>query len=122
MSKRKVLIVDDSATVRKFVSFTLKMKNFEVIIAEDGLDALEKMPYDGVDLVITDLNMPNMDGYELIRNLKEDDKFSNIPIIILSSESGEDDIEKGKALGAASYLVKPFNAVRLQYEVTKYLN
>lgn len=119
---KRVMIVDDSATVRKFVSFSLKMKGYDVIVAEDGIDALEKMPQTGVDLIITDLNMPNMDGYTLIKNIRDIDGFKTIPIIILSSESGEDDIERGKALGANSYLVKPFNAMRLQYEVVKFLN
>ena len=119
---KRVMIVDDSSTVRKFVSFSLKMKGFDVLIAEDGLDALEKMPQDGVDLIITDLNMPNMDGYTLIKSIRDSEKFKSIPIIILSSESGDDDIEKGKMLGANAYLVKPFNAMRLQYEVVKFLN
>jgi len=119
---KKVMIIDDSSTVRKFVSFSLKMKGFDVIVAEDGLDALEKMPNDGVDLIITDLNMPNMDGYTLITNIRGSEKFAHIPIIILSSESGDDDIEKGRKLGANAYLVKPFNAMRLQYEVVKFIN
>jgi len=119
---KTVMIIDDSSTVRKFVTFTLKMKGFDVITAIDGFDALEKMPAEGVDLIITDLNMPNMNGYELIVNIKENESFKDIPIIILSSESDEADIKKGKELGADTYLVKPFNAIKLQYEVSKYIN
>ena len=119
---KTVMIIDDSSTVRKFVTFTLKMKGFDVIAAIDGFDALEKIPAKGVDLIITDLNMPNMNGYELITNIKENVSFKNIPIIILSSESDEADIKKGKELGADTYLIKPFNAIKLQYEVSKYIN
>lgn len=119
---KKVMIIDDSSTVRKFVTFTLKMKGFEVISAVDGFDALERIPSDGVDLIITDLNMPNMNGYDLITSIKENDLFKNIPIIILSSESEEDDIKKGKELGADTYLIKPFDSIKLQYEVSKFLN
>lgn len=118
----KILAVDDSATVRKFISFSLRPKGYEVILAEDGLDALEKMPQDGVDLIITDLNMPNMDGLEFIKTIRENEDYKNIPIIILSSESELSDIEKGKSVGANSYLVKPFNSSKLQYEIIKYLN
>ncbi|MBN1970188.1 MAG: response regulator [Candidatus Delongbacteria bacterium] len=120
--RKRILIADDSSTVRKFVLFTLKVKGFEVIAAVDGMDAMEKMPADGVDLIITDLNMPNMDGYEFIRSIRADDNLKSIPIIILSSESKAADKEKGMQAGANSYLVKPFNALKLQYEVAKYIN
>lgn len=121
--KGKILIADDSPTIRKFVTLALKSMGHEVISASDGVDVLEKLANsDGIDLIITDINMPNMDGFELIKTLRSDEKFKDVPIIILSSLSDKDSIEKGLKLGANSYLIKPFNAKRVQYEVSKYLN
>lgn len=116
-----ILVADDSSTMRKFVSFSLKMQNFEVVTAEDGMDALEKMSQTQVDLAIVDLNMPNMDGFELIENLRRSADYEELPIIILSSERSEATIERGKAAGADAYLVKPFDAKKIQYQVSKYL-
>lgn len=118
---KTILIADDSASVRKFVSLSLKMQGYNVISAVDGMDALEKLPASTIDMVITDLNMPNMDGYKLIRNIRSYPEYSELPIIILSSLSNDDDIKEGMVSGANSYLVKPFNAKRVQYEVSKYL-
>lgn len=120
--KKVVLIVDDSSTLRKFVSFSLKMQNFDVLAAEDGMEALEQMSQRHVDLAIVDLNMPNMDGFELIRNIRSSQDYADLPIIILSSERSEESIEKGKALGANSYIVKPFDAKMVQYQVAKFLS
>lgn len=119
-----ILVVDDSPTVVKFVSFSLKNSGYEVLTATDGMDALEKVSRleRRVDLVITDLNMPNLDGYGLIATLRENAEYSKTPIIILSSEEGEDLQKRGMQVGASSYLVKPFNASSLLNEVHKYLN
>ena len=119
-----ILVVDDSPTVVKFVSFSLKNKGFKVITACDGMDAIEKISNlsDDVDLVITDLNMPNLDGYGLIGTLRQNEKFSETPIIILTSEEGEEDKQKGLDVGASSYLVKPFKSSILLNEVSKYLS
>ncbi len=119
-----ILVVDDSPTVVKFVSFSLKNKGFRVVTACDGMDAIEKISNMSgpVDLVITDLNMPNLDGYGLIDTLRNNEKFKETPIIILTSEEGEDDKERGMEVGASSYLVKPFKSNLLLNEVTKYLN
>lgn len=119
---RVILIVDDSATVRKFVSVSLTMQGFKVIAACDGMDALEKLPAQKVNLVITDLNMPNMDGFELIRALRENPDYKDIPVVILSSLSDGASKETGAKLGVGSYLVKPFNLEKIQYEVSKYLS
>jgi two-component system chemotaxis response regulator CheY len=123
MAENLILVVDDSPTVTKFVSFTLRSSGFKVIIASDGMDALEKLSNmdASIDLVITDLNMPNIDGYEFIRTLKANEKYKGLPIIILSSEVNEDDIERGKQAGASAYLVKPFKPDILMAEVNKYL-
>ena len=118
-----ILVVDDSPTVVKFVSFSLKNGGFDVVTASDGMDAIEKMSHlpKDVDLVITDLNMPNLDGYGLIGTLRQNEKYRATPIIILSSEEGDDDRQRGLAVGASSYLVKPFKSSLLLTEVSKYL-
>jgi len=83
-----VLVVDDSTTVRKFVAASLNMKGFRVVTAADGVEALERMPAEKFDLIITDLNMPDMDGFEFIRTLRESPEYREIPIIVLSSMTG----------------------------------
>lgn len=88
--KKVILIADDSSTGRKFVSFSLVMDEFEVITAVDGMDALEKMSQMNIDLAIVDLNMPNMDGFELIETIRESEDYTDLPVIILSSERGEE--------------------------------
>jgi len=120
--QRVIMVADDSSTVRKFVSFSLKMKNFKVLTAEDGMDALEKMSLAKVDLLIVDLNMPNMDGYELIRTVRQSEDYQDLPIIILSSERSEEAIRKGKEAGANAYLVKPFDSKKVLYQVSKFLD
>ena len=121
MSKQ-VLVVDDSATVRKFVSVSLSMQGFTVVTACDGMDALEKLPKGKFDLVVTDLNMPNMDGFELIKALRESSEYHDLPVIILSSLADQANKEQGAALAVASYVVKPFSLEKIQYEVAKYLS
>lgn len=117
-----ILVVDDSSTVRKFVSLSLSMQGFKVVCASDGMEALERLPTEKVDLVITDLNMPNMDGYEFIRTLRESDLYKDLPVIILSSLSDQTSRDLGFQAGAHSYLVKPFSIEKVQYEVSKYLS
>jgi DNA-binding response OmpR family regulator len=116
-----VLVVDDSDAIRKFVAFALRASGCSVITAQDGLDALEKMLRANVDLVITDLNMPKLDGYGLIRAIREDRTQGSVPILILSSLSSKQEIDQGLHLGADAYLTKPFDSKRIQYEVAKYL-
>ena len=122
--KRTVLVVDDSPTVVKFVTLSLRKGGYEVVAASDGMEAIEKVSgmTGDVDLVITDLDMPNLDGYGLITTLRENERFTRTPIIILSSSEGDDDRTRGLEVGASSYLVKPFNAELLLDEVGKYLN
>jgi two-component system chemotaxis response regulator CheY len=117
-----VLVVDDSATVRKFVSVSLEMQGFNVTTACDGMDALEKLPTKKFDLLITDLNMPNMDGFELIKALRENNEYRDLPVIILTSLSDEANKEHGATLGVESYVVKPFSLEKIQYEVSKYVS
>jgi two-component system, chemotaxis family, chemotaxis protein CheY len=119
---RSILVVDDSSTVRKFVSVSLSMQGFHVVTAEDGMDALEKLPREPIDLVITDLNMPNMDGMEMIRTLRENPTFKELPIIILTSLNESELKKESQALGIHSFLNKPFSLEKVQYEVAKYLS
>lgn len=120
--KKIALIADDSSTVRKFVGFALKSMGIDVVTASDGMDALEKLTSENFDIIITDLNMPYVNGYELISSIREIKDYEDIPIIILSSESAEEDKTKGLSVGANSYMIKPFDAKKLQYEVSKFLS
>lgn len=107
MSKH-ILIVDDSKTVRNLVAFIMKKEGFKVTTAEDGLDGLEKLySADKVDLIISDVNMPRMDGFTYIKTVREQDAYKDIPIIVLSTEGQERDIQTGLSLGANLYMVKP---------------
>jgi len=117
-----ILVVDDSATVRKFAAVSLRMQGFTVVTACDGMDALEKIPAQKIDLVITDLNMPNMDGFELIKALRETPQYHELPVIILTSLADEASRSRGATLGVGSFLVKPFSLEKIQYEVSKYLS
>lgn len=118
---KTILIAEDSASVRKFITLALKIKGYKVISVEDGMQALELIPKENIDLLITDLNMPNVDGLKLIKTIREQPEYTKLPIIILSSLSKEEDINLGLQTGANSYLIKPFNTKRIQYEVAKYI-
>ena len=104
-----ILVAEDSPSIRKFLALSLKLLAHKIVMAVDGMDALEKLPLQAVDLIITDLNMPNLDGFKLIKSIRSDPEYLNVPIIILSSLSNEEDIQEGLASGANSYLIKPFN-------------
>ncbi|MEI7907236.1 MAG: response regulator [Bacteroidota bacterium] len=104
---RTILVVDDSATVRKFVSVSLSMQGFRVVTAEDGMDALEKLPREHVDLIITDLNMPNMSGIELIARLK--DRLPETPIVVISGTADMQSAIEAIRCGAWEYLIKPID-------------
>ena len=107
MSKH-ILIVDDSKTVRNLVAFIMKKEGFTVTTAEDGLDGLEKLyAAEHVDLVISDINMPRMDGFTFIKSVREQDAYRDLPIVVLSTEGQEHDIQQGLSLGANLYMVKP---------------
>jgi len=120
MSKR-ILTVDDAATMRKMVSFTLKGAGHEVIEAGDGCEALTAVRSRGVDLVITDVNMPNMDGIELTRQLRTLPAFARTPIILLTTESDPAKKNLGRAAGATGWIVKPFSQEQLLAIVAKVL-
>lgn len=107
MSKH-ILVVDDSKTVRNLIAFIITKEGFQVTKAEDGLDALEKLySISGIDLIISDVNMPRMDGFTFIKNIREQELFRDTPVIILSTEGQDKDIQEGLGLGANLYMVKP---------------
>lgn len=104
-----VCTVDDSQSIRDMMSYTLKEAGFNVLEAEDGQKALQVLDSNQADLVITDLNMPNMDGLTLIKSLREKPQYSGTPILMLTTESDAEKKAAGKAAGATGWIVKPFN-------------
>jgi len=108
-----ILAVDDSASMRQMVSFTLKGAGYTVIEAADGQEAFELAREAPVDLVLTDQNMPRMDGITLVRSLRELPDYESTPILILTTESSQEMKDRGKAAGATGWLVKPFDPARL---------
>lgn len=118
MSKR-VLAVDDSKTMRDMVSFTLKGAGFNVLEAEDGQHALSVLGDDKVDLVITDVNMPNMDGISLVKALRGHPVHRTTPMLVLTTESDDSKKNEGRAAGATGWIVKPFEPEKLLQVVQK---
>ena len=116
---KTIMTVDDSTSVRQMVGFTLKEAGYEVIEACDGKDALTKIDGVNINMVVTDLNMPNMDGIELIRNLRANPKLKFVPIIMLTTESQNEKKMEGKTAGATGWIVKPFKPEQLISVVKK---
>lgn len=110
---KTVLTVDDSASIRQMVAFTLSSAGYKVVEAVDGQDGLDKAKAGSVDLVLTDQNMPRMDGITLTRKLRESPRFKTTPILILTTESSDEMKQKGRAAGATGWLVKPFDPAKL---------
>ena len=118
---RKAMIVDDSVSMRQMVGYTLRQGGFEVIEAEHGQDALNKLQGITVDLIITDLNMPVMDGITLIQNVRKLANMKGKPILMLTTEGLPEKKEQGKAAGATGWIVKPFDPEKLLLTVAKVL-
>ncbi len=116
-----ILAVDDSASMRQMVSFTLKGAGYDVIEASDGVEALNIARGKSVNLVITDVNMPNMDGITLIRELRNLPAYKFTPLLMLTTESGAEKKQEGKAAGATGWIVKPFNPDQLLGTIKKVL-
>lgn len=116
-----ILTVDDTASMRQMISFTLNSVGHEVIQACDGKEALQLLQGKKVDLVIADVNMPNMDGITLVKNLREQPDFKFTPILMLTTESQESKRQQGKVAGATGWIVKPFNPEQLLNVVKKVL-
>ncbi len=115
---KTVLTVDDSASIRQMVSFTLKSAGYEVVEAVDGMDGLEKAKGKSFNLVLTDQNMPRMDGLSLIKSLRAMPQYRTVPILMLTTESSDAMKSQGRAAGATGWLVKPFDPQKL-IEVVK---
>ncbi|NNM61121.1 MAG: response regulator [Steroidobacteraceae bacterium] len=116
-----ILAVDDSASMRQMVSFTLRRAGYEVVEAVDGVEALDYARANTVDLVLTDVNMPKMDGITLVRELRQLNPYKFIPMLVLTTEAGPEKKLQGKQAGATGWLVKPFNPEKLLATIAKVL-
>lgn len=116
---KTILAVDDSASIRQLVSFTLKSAGYDVVEAVDGMDGLEKAKSKTVNLILTDQNMPRMDGLTLIKNLRALPQHKSTPILMLTTESSDAMKAQGRAAGATGWLVKPFDPQKLLEVIKK---
>jgi len=116
---KRILTVDDSASVRQMVCFTLQKAGYEVAEAVDGKDGIAKAGSGKFDLIVTDLNMPNVDGIQLIMAVRKLPGYSFVPILMLSTESQAEKKDAGRKAGATGWIVKPFNADQLVAVVQK---
>ncbi len=117
--RKRILTVDDFKTMRDMVSFTLKSAGFDVVEAEDGAKALDLLARTAVDAIITDINMPNMDGVTLVQRLRAQPKFKATPILILTTEGSDDKKAQGRNAGATGWIVKPFAPEKLLQVLNK---
>ena len=113
------LVVDDSTSMRQMVSFTLKESGFDVIEAGNGKEALQNVDGKSVTVVVTDLNMPEMDGMTLIKELRAKSEYKFTPILMLTTESQDSKKQEGRAAGATGWIVKPFNPEQLMQVIKK---
>jgi two-component system chemotaxis response regulator CheY len=116
---KTILAVDDSASIRQMVAFTLKSAGYDVVEAVDGQDGLDKAKAKAVNLVLTDQNMPRMDGISLVKQLRALPQHRSTPILMLTTESSDQMKAQGKAAGATGWLVKPFDPTKLLEVVRK---
>ncbi len=123
MSTKTILIADDSAAMRAVLVATIEpLGNYRIVEVASGFEALRLLPREQVDLILTDINMPVINGLELISYLRKNPNYQKIPVFIISTEGSIKDIEKGKLLGANEYIVKPFNPSHIQQLLASYLN
>jgi len=116
----KILVIDDSNTIRRSAEIFLKQGGHEVVLAEDGFDALSKIADYQPDLIFCDILMPRLDGYQTCAIIKRNDKFSETPVVMLSSKDGVFDKARGRMVGSQEYLTKPFTKDQLLQTVTKF--
>jgi two-component system, chemotaxis family, chemotaxis protein CheY len=116
---KSILAIDDSASIRQMVGFTLKSSGYEVVDAVDGMDGLEKAKGKTFNLILTDQNMPRMDGLSLIKSLRALPQYKTVPILMLTTESSDAMKQQGRAAGATGWLVKPFDPQKLVEVVKK---
>jgi two-component system chemotaxis response regulator CheY len=119
---KTIMTVDDSASVRMMVNFTLSQLGFDIVEAVDGKDALEKLSGRSIHMLITDVNMPELDGIGLVKKIRENPSYRFIPIIVLTTESQEEKKKEGKLAGATGWIVKPFKPEQLIAVVRKVLS
>lgn len=118
-----ILIVEDSETTRSLIRAVIEeIKDFNIIEAASGFEALKMLPQEKFNLIITDINMPDINGLELIRFVKTNPLYKDIPLIIVTTERGEEDRKKGMSLGASAYITKPFKADELKEAIKRVLN
>jgi two-component system, chemotaxis family, chemotaxis protein CheY len=118
---KTIMTADDSSSVRQMVAFTLKQAGYDVVEAIDGQEALTKMTTQPIHMLITDLNMPRLDGIELVKKVRALPQYKFMPIILLTTESQEDKKQAGKAAGATGWIIKPFKPEQLLGVVKKVL-
>jgi two-component system chemotaxis response regulator CheY len=122
MDQLRFLIVEDSPTMRQLISFSLKrFKGCKIVEAVDGVDALKKLQTEEVDIVLTDINMPVMDGLKLVTLIRQNPKLKQLPIIIITTEGAREDRDRGLALGADAYVAKPIQSSSLLKTITDVL-
>jgi len=122
MENLRFLIVEDSPTMRQLISFSLKrFKGCKIIEAVDGVDALKKLQAEEVDMILTDINMPVMDGLKLVTLVKSNPRLRDIPIVIITTEGAQEDRDKGLQLGAEAYVSKPIQSSGLLKIITEIL-
>jgi twitching motility two-component system response regulator PilG len=119
--RKKVLVVEDSSTIRKVISITLSQKGYEVSEAGDGLEALSRLNELKPDLILLDIILPKMDGYQILSIIKENPEFKNIPVIMLTSKDGIINKVKGKVAGSSAYLTKPFDPNQLVETIERFI-
>jgi len=122
VNKKRVLIVDDEQDIVESIKFTLELEDIECLEAYDGEEALSKAKKENPDLIILDVMLPKMNGYKIARLLKFDESYNNIPIIMLTARTQQNDIELGEETGANEYVTKPFDMDMLVTLVKKYLS
>jgi two-component system, chemotaxis family, chemotaxis protein CheY len=120
-ASKSILAVDDSASMRQMVRYTLEGAGYEVVQAADGVEALDLAKTRGVDLVLTDVNMPRMDGITLVKELRGLDTYKFTPMLVLTTESGPETKQRGKQAGATGWIVKPFNPDQLLATIARVL-
>lgn len=119
---KKILLVEDDRTFSSIIAIGLRSKGYNVETAFDGIEGLKKVLGYKPDLVILDVNMPKLSGFDVAKKLKETDEFKKIPIIMLTALSQNTNIQRGYSLGVEDYLIKPFNVEHLFIKIKKYLS
>lgn len=119
---KKILIVDDEPNIVMSLEYTFKKNNFEVFIARDGQEALDILGDAQPNIIILDIMMPNVDGYNTLEQIKQDERLKDIKVIFLTAKNKERDVEKGLSLGADLYVTKPFSVKKLVEQVNELLN